>query len=162
MGATLMSNASHAHTRTSRRNPTTLGVHVKAPASPYDDGVYRSGDVVIINLLNAIENRQTTGKRRPAVLIRRENGHWKTMGLTTNPRYRDGGARVAIPDPRAVGLRRPGWLWGNRLSNVAALDVERCIGRVDEAMADSIIELAGLDDDAAAALQDAAKQGRQP
>lgn len=135
---------------------------MEAPASAYDDGIYRSGDVVIINLLNALENRQTTGKRRPAVLVRRENGHWRTMGLTTNPRYRDGGERVAIPNPGAVGLRGPGWLWGNRLANVAALDVERCVGRVDEAMAEAIIELAALEADDAVALQDAAKRGEQP
>lgn len=135
---------------------------MEAEASPYDDGVYRSGDVVIINLLNTLENRHTTGKRRPAVLIRRENGHWKTMGLTTNPRYLDGGARVAIPNPCAVGLRGPGWLWGNRLANVAALDVETYIGRVDDAMAESIIDLAGLEGDDAAALRDAAKMEQRP
>ncbi len=135
---------------------------MKASAPPYDDGIHRAGDVVIINLLNALENRHTTGKRRPAVLIRRENGHWKTMGLTTNPRYRDGGARVAIPNPCAVGLRGPGWLWGDRLASVAALDVEGRIGQVDDAMADAIIELAGLDAGDAAALQDAAKRGQQP
>jgi hypothetical protein len=134
---------------------------VKAPASPYDDGVHRAGDVVIINLLNALENRHTAGKRRPAVLIRRENGHWKTMGLTTNPRYLGGGERVAIPNPCEVGLRGPGYLWGNRLANVAAVDVDRCLGQVDDALANAIIDLVGLDPSDAAALHDAAKRGRQ-
>jgi len=120
--------------------------------SPYDDGPRRAGDVVIVNLLNALENRCTSGKRRPAVLIRRENGHWATMGLTTNPRYQDGTPRVGIPEPQAVGLRGPGWLWGGRLANISVLDIGPRIGQVDAPMAEAIIALAQLDADAAAAL----------
>lgn len=108
------------------------------------DDAPRPGDVVIINLLNALENRSAVGKRRPAVLIRRVNGHWVTMGLTTNPRYRDGTPRVQIPNPGAVGLRGPGWLWGSRLANVSALDVDRTIGHVDKALAEAVIDLARL------------------
>lgn len=122
----------------------------------HDDGQRCAGDVVIVNLLNALENRSTSGKRRPAVLIRRENGHWATMGLTTNPRYQGGGSRIAIPDPQAVGLRGPGWLWGARLANISVLDIEPRIGQVDEAMAEAIIALAQLDDDDATALRSAA------
>ena len=127
-----------------------------AMTSPYDDGARCAGDIVIVNLLNALENPCSSGKRRPAVLIRRENGHWATMGLTTNPRYRDGAPRVGIPDPGVVGLRGPGWLWGSRLANISVLDIETRIGQVDEAMAEAIIALAQLDDDAAAALRVAA------
>jgi len=126
---------------------------VHASNSSYDDGARRAGDVVIVNLLNALENRRTSGKRRPAVLIRRENGHWATMGLTTNPRYQDGTPRVGIPEPTAVGLRGPGWLWGGRLANISVLDIGPRIGQVDEAMAEAIIALTQLDDDDAAALR---------
>lgn len=122
----------------------------------HDDGHRSAGDVVIVNLLNALENRRTSGKRRPAVLIRRENGHWGTMGLTTNPRYQDGTPRVGIPDPQAVGLRGPGWLWGARLANVSVLDVDSRIGRVDIALAEAIIALSNLDAEDAAALRSAA------
>lgn len=125
-------------------------------SNPYDDGQRCAGDVVIVNLLNALENRSTSGKRRPAVLIRRENGHWATMGLTRNPRYQDGAPRIAIPDPQAVGLHGPGWLWGGRLANISVLDIETRIGQIDEAMAEAIIALAPLDDDDAAALRVAA------
>ena len=124
--------------------------------NPYDDGRRGAGDVVTVNLLNALENRRTRGKRRPAVLIRRENGHWATMGLTTNSRYENGAPRIAIPNPQAVGLRGPGWLWGDRLTNISVLDIETRIGRVDEAMAEAIIALAQLEDDDAAALRVAA------
>ena len=122
----------------------------------YDDGSRRAGDVVIINLLNALENRATKGKKRPAVLIRREGGHWATMGLTTNPRYTDGSSRVAIPHPSDVGLRGPGWLWGERLANVSTLDIGPRIGQVDQEMADAIIDLARLEDEAAVELRRAA------
>lgn len=122
----------------------------------HHDGQRCAGDVVIVNLLNAIENRSTRGKRRPAVLIRRENGHWATMGLTTNPRYQGGGSRIAIPDPKAVGLRGPGWLWGRRLANISVLDIGPHIGQIDPAMAEAIIALAQLDEDDAAGLRVAA------
>lgn len=122
----------------------------------YDDGARRAGDVVIINLLNALEDPNTKGKRRPAVLIRRQNGHWATMGLTTNPRYRDGTPRVSIPSPGGIGLRSPGWLWGNRLANVSVLDIGHRVGHVDRATAEAIVDLAQLDDDDAAALRLAA------
>lgn len=125
-------------------------------SNSYDDGRRCAGDVVTVNLLNALENRRTSGKRRPAVLIRRENGHWATMGLTRNSRYQDGTPRIAIPDPQAVGLRGPGWLWGGRLANVSVLDIDTRIGQVDEALAEAIIALAQLDDDDAAALRVAA------
>lgn len=69
---------------------------------------------------------------------------------------------MAIPNPRTVGLRGPGWLWGDRLANVAALDVEECVGGVDEAMAESIITLAGLEGDDATALRSAARREEQP
>lgn len=124
--------------------------------SPYNDGVRRTGDVVIINLLNALENRMATSKYRPAVLIRRDAGHWVTMGLTTNRHYRDRTARTQVPDPAAIGLRGPGWLWGHRLANISAIDVHDRIGRVDGAMAEAIIELAHLDTLDAAALRLAA------
>jgi hypothetical protein len=129
-------------------------------ATPHDDGQWRTGDVVIINLLNALENRRTSGKRRPAVLIRRENGHWATMGLTTNSRYQDGTARIPIPDPQAMGLRSSGWLWGDRLANISVLDIETRIGQVDEAMAEAIVELARLHDDDARALRIAARSSK--
>jgi hypothetical protein len=79
------------------------------------------------------------------------------MGLTTNPRYRDGVERVAIPDPHAVGLRGRGWLWGDRLANVSVLDIGPRIGQVDVAMAEAIIALAHLDGTDAVALRRAAR-----
>ena len=125
----------------------------------YDDGVRRTGEVVIINLWNALENQSGAGKCRPAVLIRRDGGHWVTMGLTTNPQYFNRTPRVQVPNPVAIGLRGPGWLWSDRLASVSAIDVHNRIGQVDCSMAEAIIKLANLDGRDAAALRLAACGG---
>lgn len=102
------------------------------------------GDVVWVQLVNGIENRNTTGKPRPAVLVTEDVGHWLAMGLTTLPRYQDGSPRVAIPNPLAVGLRGPGYLWGSRLARISRIDVLDRLGSVDLPLSDAIIHLADL------------------
>jgi len=120
------------------------------------DGNYRTGDIVVAAVLNPIENPNSRGKSRPFVLVRRDGGHWAGMGLTTNPCYASGAPRVAIPSPAAVGLLRPGFLWGDRLTNVSVLDIGPVIGRVDPALADAVISLARLRGADAAVLRAAA------
>lgn len=122
----------------------------------------QAGEVVWINVLNAIENRFATGKERPAVLVRRDGGHWVTMGLTTRDKYLDGSPRQSIPNPRAVGLKGPGYLWGDRLTNVSAVDVGDHIGWVDEALAELIIRFARLGKLDASALRSAAAREDAP
>lgn len=140
-----VTTTSHRRTKGSERSDST-----------HDDGIWRAGDVAIINLMNGLENPGASGKRRPAVLIRRDCGHWVVMGLTTNPSYRNATPRTAVPDPRSVGLRGAGWLWGNRLANVSVLDIDHHLGHVDAALAEAIISLADLDQADAAALRVAA------
>jgi hypothetical protein len=111
----------------------------RVSASAFDVGA-----VVWVQLLNGIENRHTTGKPRPAVLISEHVGHWLAMGLTTLPTYRDGRPRVAIPNPLAVGLLGPGYLWGSRLARISRIDVLDRLGSVDLPLADTIIQLANL------------------
>jgi hypothetical protein len=122
-------------------------------ADTHDDGHHRTGDVVLVSLLNALENPRATGKLRPAVLIRRDGGQWLVAGLTTNPRYSDGSPRVPVPDPAAIGLHRQGWLWGPRPAHIATVDVHTTVGRVDLAMAEAVIALSRLGADDAAALR---------
>jgi hypothetical protein len=117
---------------------------------------YDVGDVVWVQLLNGIENRNATGKPRPAVLVE-DVGHWRAMGLTTLPSYRDGSPRVAIPHPLAVGLRGPGYLWGSRLARISRIDVLDRVGSVDLPLADAIVELAGLTGPVADSLRRAAQ-----
>jgi hypothetical protein len=63
------------------------------------------------------------------ILLHRESGHWMAMGLTTNPKYRNGQPRTPIPDPAALGLTPQGFLWG-RLTRISVLDVRAHFGWV--------------------------------
>jgi len=47
--------------------------------------------------------------------------------------------RTRLPDPAALGLHGIGYLWGNRLTRVCALDVDKVIGRCTPEVADLII-----------------------
>ena len=120
------------------------------------------GELVWANIINGLENRTATGKARPVILIEPKGAAWKTMGLTTNPRYRDGSPRVAISDPGAVGLKAPGWLWGDRLCWSSRIDVQDHIGWIDEALAFDVIELADLGGTTAQMLLAAAYEHRSP
>lgn len=103
------------------------------------------GELVWVSIFNSLENRSATGKPRPAVLVERDGGQWQTMGLTTNATYRDGSPRIAIPNPAGVGLGGPGFLWGDRLTRAAVIDIGDHIGWADPALVDAVIALAGLD-----------------
>lgn len=111
------------------------------------------GELVWVSIFNSLENRSATGKFRPALLVDRDGGLWQTMGLTTNATYRDGSARVCIPNPTLVGLRGPGFLWGDRRTPVAAIDLGDHIGWADAALVEAVIALAGLDGDQAKGLR---------
>lgn len=104
----------------------------------------QTGELAWVSIFNSLENRAATGKFRPALLVARDGGTWATMGLTTNPIYRDGTARIAIPNPTAVGLRGPGFLWGDRLTPVSPIDVGDHIGWADAALVEAVIRLAAL------------------
>lgn len=122
----------------------------------YDDGNHRSGDVVWASVRNPLQNSKSVGKFRPFLLVRRTDGHWAGMGLTTNPRFKNGDRRVAIPNPDAVGLLGPGFLWGDRLTDVSVLDLGAVIGRVDRTLSEIVIRAARLSGNEAAALRAAA------
>ncbi len=116
------------------------------------------GELVWASIINGLENPNARGKSRPVILVEPRGAAWKTMGLTTNPRYRDGRSRVSIPDPWAVGLRAPGWLWGDRLPWTAGIDIREHIGWVDPALAFQVIKLAGLQGGISKTLLDAARE----
>ncbi|QKJ18954.1 hypothetical protein [Microbacterium hominis] len=122
----------------------------------YDDGTFHAGDIAIAGVRNPLENSDTKGKNRPFVLVRRANGHWRGMGLTTNSHYASGEPRVAVPNPTAVGLRGRGFLWGDRLTSVCVLDIGQIIGRVDLPLATAVVTLAGLGCEDGATLRRAA------
>jgi len=105
---------------------------------------WQPGMLVLAWVRNPLENALSTGKIRPVVLVEREGGHWRVMGLTTRSRYSSGQNRVAVPAPARVGLNGPGYLWGDRLTRVCALDLERPIGWCDPLLAEAIADLARL------------------
>lgn len=120
------------------------------------------GEVVWVRIFNSLESRSSTGKFRPAVLVSRDGGLWATIGLTTNSTYRDGTARVPIPNPALVGLSGPGFLWGDRLTPVAAIDVGDHIGWADTALVEAVIPLVALDGDVAEPLRRSASVHHPP
>src|SRR5712691_3443981 len=107
-----MGSVRHCVTGSSSRHPPEL-----AP-----------GELAWANILNGLENPSATGKARPVILIESHGSAWKTMGLTTRSHYRDGSPRVVIPDPWAVGLKAPGWLWSDKLCWTSGLDIGDHIG----------------------------------
>jgi hypothetical protein len=116
------------------------------------------GELVWARIINGLENPKATGKTRPVILIEASGSAWRTMGLTTNSRYRDSSPRVAIPDAAIVGLRLPGWLWGGRLCWLAGIDIENHIGWVDGALALEVARLAALDEPTTSTLLSAAAE----
>ncbi len=102
------------------------------------------GELVWANIINGLENPHAIGKARPVVLIEARGSAWATMGLTTKPFYRGGPPRVSVPDPRAVGLKRPGWLWSDRLCWTAGIDIEDHIGWADIPLVFEIARLTHL------------------
>jgi hypothetical protein len=63
-------------------------------------------ELVWASVGNPLENPRSGGKRRPVVLIARDEGHWQVMGLTTRSTYSDGSPRTPVPNPGKVGPRQ--------------------------------------------------------
>lgn len=104
----------------------------------------RTGSIAWCNVMNPHENPNSTGKIRPVLLVSRVGGHWLGMGLTTKPAYRNGKPRMAVPNPRSMGLHKPGFLWGRRLTRISAIDVHDVIGTCNPDLAEAVIGLANL------------------
>lgn len=107
--------------------------------SPAPEG-FRPGDLAIARVYNPLESARSTGKARPIVLVEEEGGHWSFAGLTTKAHRSDGSPRQAVPNPLAIGLRGPGYLWGNRLHNVCKLDIGSWIGEADLDLARLVVD----------------------
>lgn len=129
----------------------------RKPTCSYADAAFSVGDIVIANVRNPIENARSKGKRRPFLLVHRVDGHWRGMGFTTSSHYASGASRVPIPDPASAGLRGPGFLWGNQLTNVSVLDIDMVIGHVTSALAQAVISTASLNGEDASRLRGAAR-----
>lgn len=120
------------------------------------------GELVWARVFNGLENPLATGKPRPVVLIQPDGWAWKTIGLTTNPRHRDGTPRVAIPSPSTVGLKRPGWIWSGRLCTTSGIDLDGHIGWADLGLVFELAKLAGLPGATTKVLLAAAREHHGP
>lgn len=103
------------------------------------------GEVVLARVSNPLESPCAKGKVRPVVLVRRDGCRWWVMGLTTLQCYRSGQPRTPVPNPLSVGLTGRGYLWGDRLTGISVMDVDRHLGWVDAELAAAIIAQAALD-----------------
>jgi hypothetical protein len=118
----------------------------------YNAALGQPGELAIAHVRNPLENPDSKGKPRPVVLVRRDNSRWFVMGLTTRRTYSNGAPRTPVPNPLAVGLDGPGYLWGDRLTAISTMDVDRHVGWVDAELAATIIVQARLDTIDATAL----------
>jgi hypothetical protein len=114
---------------------------ISAPRRPAE---LTPGELVWASIINGIENPNAMGKARPVILVSPSGSAWRTMGLTTRSRHRDNTMRVPVPNPCAVGLARPGWLWSSNLCFTSGIDILDHIGWVDLPLAFEVIKLAGL------------------
>lgn len=121
---------------------------------PYVDRspVLEPGEVVLANCLNSLENRAATGKLRPMLVVRRDAGHIRSVGLTRGSRFGSGIDRVAIPNPTAQGLSRPGYIWGDKVTMISVLDVEGHLGWADAEFLAVISQAVNLSTEDRAAL----------
>lgn len=110
----------------------------------YESAQGLPGEVVLATVSNPLENPEARCKLRPVVLVRRDGSRWHVMGLTTRTTYRNGMGRTPIPNPRAVGLERSGYLWGDKLTAIYVVDLDRHLGWVDADLAVAIIVQARL------------------
>jgi hypothetical protein len=74
------------------------------------------------------------------------------MGLTIKTRYASGRPRTPVPNPLSVGLAECGYLWGDRLTGISVMDVDRHLGWVDAELAATVIVQARLGANDTAAL----------
>jgi hypothetical protein len=98
-----------------------------------------TGEIVTGSLLNGIENRNAVGKVRPILLVERRGGNWLAVCFTTREYPRGGGRRHAIPDPDAVGLDGPSFIWGARISRISPLDLYDHLGWADDALVEEVL-----------------------
>lgn len=122
----------------------------------------QTGMVVIADVYNPFENPNSTGKGRPCIVVERQGGQVLIVGLTSKRTFRNGGARIAVPDPSALGLHGPGHLWSDRWYRVSAIDVGEVIGWVTPEAAELVIGNVRVNPRQAHALRAAAHDHHDP
>lgn len=121
-------------------------------------GAFRPGQIVLARpyLLESFAARGN--KSRPVILVHRTLSQWLCVALTTLPCYLDGSLRAPVPHPFRVGLTRESFLWGECLTPVSAIDIDRVLGYVEPDLAELVIAWVGLYGNYAAGLRLAASR----
>ncbi len=102
------------------------------------NSIWQPGMIVIARVLNPFENACTTGKARPALVISTDEGHADIVGFTTRRHYANGAPRISIPNPTALGLHKPGFLWKPGTTRISTWDIDDQIGWISPALWDVI------------------------
>lgn len=98
--------------------------------SIYNRARHEPGEVAWANVLNPLENRESTGKWRPVVIVASDGGCAHAIGLTSKPvRVTNGTRRPAISVP---GLVSPSYIWSDKLVRVCRLDFGYHVGWIGE------------------------------
>lgn len=98
------------------------------------------GMIAWADVRNPKENPLCRGKRRPCIVVERQQGQVWIVGLTTETHFRNGLPRVPVPTLPHLGLTRRSHLWGDALTRVSALDIEDHIGWVTPHLAELACE----------------------
>lgn len=106
------------------------------------------GEIVRINLFNAIEDPFARGKGRPALLVAPAGGQWWALGLTSKPTYKTGASagrpRHAITNPQRYGLSGPSFIYSDRLARISRIDIGDHFGFADSDLVEDVIAFTGI------------------
>jgi hypothetical protein len=91
------------------------------------------GEVVIANLLNAIEDRQASGKERPVIIVKApKDGCLTVIGLTSKGVTRRGERRLPIATCGGGWLRGASFVFSSRPVRISRHDIYEHLGWIDE------------------------------
>ncbi len=89
----------------------------------------RTGEVIMANIVNGIENRRASGKFRPCVIVEvPPYGCLTVAGLTSRGITRKGERRVELSDNQEWWLHGRSFIFGWRLTRLSRIDVGDHIG----------------------------------
>jgi hypothetical protein len=107
---------------------------------------HEPGEIVIARIFNPWEDKDATGKPRPAMILAPGDcQHW-VIGLTSQSHYKTTGEpRIRVPNPAACGLHGDGYIWSPRPVRCSRIDLGNHIGWADNELASVIANMADAD-----------------
>jgi len=119
---------------------------------------FQPGDVVLANIKNPIEDTNSQGKPRPAVLLYQSDPkHWFVAGLTSQSHYKSTrNERIRVYASPRNGLDGDGYLWSPKFTKIPRYDIKEFKGVVDEHLAEVLCKNTNITAPTAARLRAAA------